>query len=893
MTQVAVGTAPVALGRRSLAREQVLVTGAQLAAGAGNLVFALVMARVLAPAAFTDFAAFLACYLLLHLPAAGLGAGGALAGAGAATFRRRSLGAGLAVAAVGALAAPWLAGLLHVGIAFPLLLAAAAPGSALIALERGRLYGAGAHPQAALSLLVEPVARIVAGLALASVAGAPGAAAGVVLGGYAALLVTRGAGHAPQTPGTGVTRAAVVTFVLLAVVQNQDLLLAARLLPAGDGARFAALSTLGGVAAFATATVPLVLLPRAVDQPRARGVALGVAAALGAVATALFAVAPGPLVELVFGDRYASIASLAAPYVLGMSMLGVARVLAADAVARGRGRIVVATTAAVVAAQTLLVVRFGTSTGRVAAVTIGTTAALATALAAVTVIRLPVARHPGAAVVDRVRTWGWRTPALIGGLTLGALVLRLIVTRGLWVDEAISVQQAGLPFGTMLERLADGDVHPPLHAALLWVTVRVLGDGELAVRLPSIAAGVALVPLLYATGRELFDRRTGFVAAALGAVSPLAVWYSQEARMYSLYMLFALAAVWAQARVLRRGGTGDWALYGIATAALLWTQYFAVLQVAAQQVVFAVALWRRRRAGDRISPSVVRWLGALALAALLVVPLLPFLGDQLQAYADRGAGLTQLPSQAGNAASSAQSGLSVYAVIANLIWATGGYHADATMAQIAALWPLGMLAALLLLGRRRSQEMTALLVITLVPVLALFAIGLQRRDLFELRYVAGVVPALLLLGARAMTTVTPLRRRWMRVAACTAVVMLLLGALADQQLNGTNPRLYDFRGALQEVAVRAEPGDVILYNPAYLDEVVRYYAPGVEARPIGAEGGKGEGTGRVFLLGSFLDKSEIAGATGDALSDLEQERRLVDRFEVPQVRVWVFGSERT
>jgi len=169
-------------------------------------------------------------------------------------------------------------------------------------------------------------------------------------------------------------------------------------------------------------------------------------------------------------------------------------------------------------------------------------------------------------------------------------------------------------------------------------------------------------------------------------------------------------------------------------------------------------------------------------------------------------------------------------------------------------------------------------------VLALFAVGLQRRDLFELRYVAGVVPALLLLGARAMTTVTP-RRMWMRVAACTAVVMLLLGALADQQLNGTNPRLYDFRGALQEVAARAEPGDVILYNPNYLDEVVRYYAPGVEARPIGSNRAKREGRGRVFLLGSFLDKREIAGATGDALSDLEQQRPLLDRFEVPQVRV--------
>jgi uncharacterized membrane protein len=603
----------------------------------------------------------------------------------------------------------------------------------------------------------------------------------------------------------------------------------------------------------------------------------------------VFAVASGPIVELVFGERYASIAPLAAPYVLGMSVLGVARVLAADAVARGKGRVVIATIAAIAAVQALLVVRVGSTAGSVAAVTIGATAALAVALAAVTVIRLPVRRRPLAELVDRVRTANWRVPAAVAGLTVAALVLRLLVTRGLWVDEAISVRQAGLPFGTMLERLAHDDVHPPLHAAVLWVTVRVLGDGELAVRLPSIIAGVALVPLLYAVGRELFDRRTGLVAAALGAVSPLAVWYSQEARMYSLYMLFALLAVYAQARALRRGGIGDWTLYGVATAALLWTQYFALLVVAAQQLVFIAAFWRRKRGGELVWPVLLRWLLALALVAALVAPMAPFFSDQLQAYADRGAGLSQLPSQAGNAASQAQTGLSVYAVIANLIWATGGYHADATMAQIAALWPLGMLGALLLLGRRRSPTTTALLVVTLLPVLALFAIGLQRRDLFELRYVAAVVPMLTLLAGRAITTMTP-RRVWMRVAVCGAVVALLLGALADQQLNGTNPRLYDFRGALHQVAARAEPGDVILYSPEYLDEVVDYYAPGVESRPIGADEA-GTGSGRVFLLGSFLDKTDTAKATGVALSKLEHERELVEEFEVPQVRVWLFGKE--
>jgi hypothetical protein len=94
---------------------------------------------------------------------------------------------------------------------------------------------------------------------------------------------------------------------------------------------------------------------------------------------------------------------------------------------------------------------------------------------------------------------------------------------------------------------------------VLWVTVRALGDGELALRAPSIAAGVAVIPLLYLTGRLAYDRRAGLAAAAFGTVAPLMVWYSHEARAYALFMLLALAAVYGQLVVLKRAQAWGWA----------------------------------------------------------------------------------------------------------------------------------------------------------------------------------------------------------------------------------------------------------------------------------------------------------------------------------------------
>jgi uncharacterized membrane protein len=470
----------------------------------------------------------------------------------------------------------------------------------------------------------------------------------------------------------------------------------------------------------------------------------------------------------------------------------------------------------------------------------------------------------------------------LGVLCLVAAALRIATSRGLWVDEAISVRQAQLPLGTMLADVRDSDVHPPLHHGLLWGTVRLFGTSEFAARLPSLIAGVALVPAMAWTGRLLYDRRTGWLAAVLAAIAPFAVWYSQEARMYSLFMLLAAVAIGVQVRALRDGATRDWVLLGAVTAAMLWTQYFAVLPVLVQQAAFGAVLWHDRNDHVRRRLLVRGWLISTAVVAVAMLPLMPILLDQLAAYGQRGAGLT--PGQAGAGSSTLGSSISVYAVGANLIWATLGYHADGVMVQLAAMWPLLMLLALVMLGRGRSGSSVYLLALVVVPMAALFVVGSMKRDLFELRYFAGAVPALLLLGARVVTS-TVVRRGALLLSAALAAAALSI-ALVDQQLNGANPRLYDFEGALAEIAERAEPGDVVLYEPAYLGDVVDYYAPGVEARPVGSTVADADGTVFVLATERVIDAEDTSARLGHELAVLDRERDIVDAFERPNVRVW-------
>jgi O-antigen/teichoic acid export membrane protein len=370
------------LNLRRLAAEQAGVAAAQVAAGLGNAAFALIAARLLSPGGFAQVAAFLALYLLIHVPASSLSAGSALDRGLAGRVRRHVVAGGLGLGALVAVLGVPLAPVLGLPVALALVLAVGVPCAMPLALERGRLFGTQRHGRAAASLLVEPGVRLLAGVPLAAAAGATGAAAGIVAGGWAALAVaaagrssarrTAATEPAAATAAVGATGPAVAAFLALALVQNQDVLLANALLTDADAGTFAVLSTLGGIAAFATTTIPLVLLPRARDATAgALTAALGAAVALGLGAVLVVAAAPHTIVTLGFGDRFGSVSGLVAPYVAAMAFLGIARVLVAQRCAHGAGRRFVAGVGGVALLQAAAILAFARTPGAVAACTFG------------------------------------------------------------------------------------------------------------------------------------------------------------------------------------------------------------------------------------------------------------------------------------------------------------------------------------------------------------------------------------------------------------------------------------------------------------------------------------------------------------------------------------------
>lgn len=208
-----------------------------------------------------------------------------------------------------------------------------------------------------------------------------------------------------------------------------------------------------------------------------------------------------------------------------------------------------------------------------------------------------------------------RTFWIVAGLTTLAALLRFATlgVQSYHHDEIVTASRILRDgFGHAMSAVGFSESAPPLYYALAWVWTQATGTGEWGLRSLSALAGVATVPVAYLIGSELRGRRAGLVAAALVAVNPMLLWYSQEARAYALLALLCAVSLLYCVRALRRGARRDFTLWGVASALALATHYFAVFPLVAEVAL----LWRRRRGRETL-----QGLWIVALAGLLLAPL--------------------------------------------------------------------------------------------------------------------------------------------------------------------------------------------------------------------------------------------------------------------------------
>jgi 4-amino-4-deoxy-L-arabinose transferase-like glycosyltransferase len=168
----------------------------------------------------------------------------------------------------------------------------------------------------------------------------------------------------------------------------------------------------------------------------------------------------------------------------------------------------------------------------------------------------------------------WVVPLLC---ILGAGLRLPNIGRSLWYDEMLYAARLGAASWSDLLWFSAYDRSTPLFSVVMFFWVRVFGAHELALRLPSLLFGIASIVLTYRIARLYGTHRMAALAALLLCVSPVHVWYSQEATPYAMCLCLLLGAIYVGARI--RAGAAPRGAY-VAYTGLLWaavfTHYYSV-----------------------------------------------------------------------------------------------------------------------------------------------------------------------------------------------------------------------------------------------------------------------------------------------------------------------------
>jgi 4-amino-4-deoxy-L-arabinose transferase-like glycosyltransferase len=181
---------------------------------------------------------------------------------------------------------------------------------------------------------------------------------------------------------------------------------------------------------------------------------------------------------------------------------------------------------------------------------------------------------------------------------LGSLILLAILilaaalrifdlqTESLWNDELSSWARSDRDsLAEVIELGVKPDRHPPGYQALLYAEMQLFGESELSLRVPSAIAGTLAVLFVYLIGKRLYCESAGLLAAAILAFSYYPLYYSQEARAYSLLLFSTLATFyyWHQTIdcLTNREKIREWPVLGFILFGLsaCYVHYFGLLFV--------------------------------------------------------------------------------------------------------------------------------------------------------------------------------------------------------------------------------------------------------------------------------------------------------------------------
>ncbi|WP_425229428.1 ArnT family glycosyltransferase [Sphingomonas sp.] len=278
-----------------------------------------------------------------------------------------------------------------------------------------------------------------------------------------------------------------------------------------------------------------------------------------------------------------------------------------------------------------------------------------------------------------------------------------------------------------------------------------------------VVCALVVILLTWLVARRLFDARTGLLAAALLAIDPIHIRWSQVIRTDVHATVFVLLTLLAAVAVARRGALRDYAWAGVALGFACATKWPSA--AAAIGLIGAAALrWHDDPGERRRIIAGLTLFGVAAVAGLFVASPYLFLDWRTVLVNLHGEGRATHLSATGNG------------LFPNMAWYLMG-----PLAQGLSWAGLVLAAAGLWLGARRSRMFAAVV----VPVTTAFFVIISGQALIWERWVVPLLPLLSIAAAVSMLTVIDwAASRWGRRGAWVAALSTGLAVALPLAITG-------------------------------------------------------------------------------------------------------------
>jgi len=426
------------------------------------------------------------------------------------------------------------------------------------------------------------------------------------------------------------------------------------------------------------------------------------------------------------------------------------------------------------------------------------------------------------------------------------------------------------------------DIQPPFYYLLLWLTSRLFGQSEYALRLPSALANTLTMPVIYLLAKRLFRARApqvGLVAALILATSPVMVYYSQESRMYTLLVLEATLSSYLLLKITHAPPKGREVLlprpvspfedkgegrgegfvkvlsYIAITTLALYTHYFAFFLWLAQAIYILLYLSLTPKTNktpltshfssltSHFSPLTSHFLLLILTPILLFIPWLPILLARLGDDPSYWPGALKLNEALRKLLISFTLGETVFEDIG--FWLALAYlvllllphvslykvsnlikvvtHVFLTT-QIARHVSLYKVSNLIKANNKFSPLTSQLSFLTLwlcLPPSLILALSYQSPK-FNPRYMLLSWPPFALIVAAMITPINSKQRRWPFIISLTFILITAAFSLTNWF---TDPRFAktDFRAVAQFIKERKSADETVLLSSGHFFPVWAYY----------------------------------------------------------------------